>query len=50
MTLADERAAMSKRETGKMAWVLTLIGRIEPQPVKGQRGFFEVPIRIRRRR
>ena len=51
MTLADERAAMSKRETGgATAWVLTLIDRIEPQPVKGQRGFFEVPIRIRRRR
>ena len=50
MTLADERAAMKKRETGDMAWVLTLIDRIEPQPVKGQRGPFEVPIRIRRRR
>ena len=51
MTLADERAAMRKRETGgATAWVLTLIDRIEPQPVKGQRGFFEVPIRIRRRR
>ena len=33
-----------------MAWVLTLIDRIEPQPVKGQQGFFEVPIRIRGRR
>ena len=42
--------AMTKRETGgATAWVLTLIDRIEPQPVKGQRGFFEVPIRIRRR-
>ena len=48
MTLADERAAMSKRPPGgATAWVLTLIDRIEPQPVKGQRGFFEVPIRIR---
>ena len=52
MTLADERAAMSERSPGgaTTAWVLTLIDRIEPQPVKGQRGFFEVPIRIRRRR
>ena len=51
MTLADERAAMRKRpDGGAMAWVVSLIDRIEPQPVKGQRGFFEVPIRIRRRR
>ena len=51
MTLADERAAMSKRpDGGAMAWILTLIDRIEPQPVKGQRGFFEVPIRLRGRR
>ena len=51
MTIADERAAMGKRPNGgAMAWVLTLIDRIEPQPVKGQQGFFEVPIRIRGRR
>ncbi len=42
---------MGKRPNGgAMAWVLTLIDRIEPQPVKGQQGFFEVPIRIRGRR
>ena len=51
MTLADERAAKSKRPPGgATAWVLTLIDRIEPQPVKGQLGFFEVHIRVRRRR
>ena len=51
MTVADERAAMGKRPTGgATAWVLTLIDRIEPQPVKGQLGLFEVPIRIRGRR
>ena len=51
MTIADEREGMGKRPNGgAMAWVLTLIDRIEPQPVKGQQGFFEVPIRIRGRR
>ena len=50
MTVADERAAMGKRPTGgATAWVLTLIDRIEPQPVKGQLGLFEVPMRIRGR-
>ena len=42
MTVADERAAMCKRNPGDWAWVLALIARVEPQPVHGQRGFFEV--------
>ena len=48
MTQADERAAMCLRERDKWAWVLTPIGRVEPQPLLGQLGFFEVPIRVRR--
>ena len=49
MTQADERAAMTKREPGNWAWVLTLINRIEPQAVNGQLSFFEVPITIPKR-
>ena len=49
MTQADERAAMTKREPGNWAWVLTLIDRIEPQAVNGQLSFFEVPITVPKR-
>ena len=49
MTMADERAAMRKRESGEnvWAWVLTDVRRIEPRLVRGQLGLFEAPIRLK---
>ena len=46
MTEADEPAAMSKRKPDTWAWVLTDVRRIEPQPVRGQLGLFEAPLRL----
>ena len=46
MTEADEPAAMARRQPDGWAWGLTDVRRIEPRPVRGQRGLFEAPIRL----
>ena len=42
MKVSDEEAAMCLWEYGKYAWILKDIRRIEPFPVKGSQGFYEV--------
>lgn len=42
MVPADEKAALCKVYPGAYSWVLKNIRRIEPFPVKGQLGLYEV--------
>lgn len=42
MTDADETAACCPNEPGRFAWVLDGIGKIQPFPVKGQLGLYNV--------
>lgn len=46
MAEADEQAAMCRWRPNAWAWVLTDVRRIKPQPVRGQLGLFETPIRL----
>jgi hypothetical protein len=43
MTRGDEEKAMCGCDPGRWAWVLKSIRKIEPFPVRGQPGLFDVP-------
>ena len=47
MKNSDEKAAMCLCEDGLYAWILKDIRRIEPFPVKGSQGFYEVDYPVR---
>ncbi len=46
MAEADEQAAMCRWRPNAWAWILADVRRIKPQPVRGQLGLFEAPIRL----